>query len=123
MAVHMSNRSRFRLGSFKKRRRSTSRKAQLVPPSIGTPRHTCSTCSLCRVHSNSRLATVKHLYCVQVRYCWLPIQPAQVTVGDSSTISPGGVFTFSCGYPLKAISVLINYHNRRYLWSQQNHQG
>jgi quercetin dioxygenase-like cupin family protein len=31
-----------------------------------------------------------------VRYCWLPIQPARVIVGDSSMISPGGVFTFSC---------------------------
>jgi hypothetical protein len=36
------------------------------------------------------------LCCVQVRCCWLPIQPARVIVGGSSMISPGGVFTLSC---------------------------
>jgi len=50
--------------------------------------------------SNSQPVTARRLCCVRVRYCWLPIQPVQVIVGDSSMINPGDAFTLSYAYPL-----------------------
>ena len=40
--VHTLNTTRFRLASFNKQPQSTSRKPQLIQPSIGAPHHTCS---------------------------------------------------------------------------------